>query len=381
MQVQNEKHRTDGTVTPSLKQDGLTRKLNSERAERPFETGEKMKAIAFTRPLPIEAEDSLVELDLPQPEIGARDLLVNVRAVSVNPVDTKIRGARHQGSTSDNTGKPRVLGWDAAGVVVSKGAGVSGFNVGDEVYYAGELDRPGSNAEYQAVDERLVGRKPKSIGFAEAAALPLTGITAWELLFDRLGIREGESGSSLLVSGAAGGVGSILVQLARRLTGLTIIATASRPETVQWVKQMGAHHVIDYTKPLAEQVKGLSAPAVKYVTSLTGTARNFAQLVEVLAPQGKLGLIDDPQTLDVVPLKRKAASLHWEFMFARSMWQTPDMAEQGRLLSRVADLVDRGELRSTQTQTFSPINVENLKKAHTLAESGRAIGKVTLSGF
>ncbi|MBB6147417.1 zinc-binding alcohol dehydrogenase family protein [Silvibacterium bohemicum] len=340
-----------------------------------------MKAIAFTRPLPIEAEDSLVELDLPQPEIGARDLLVNVRAVSVNPVDTKIRGARHQGSTSDNTGKPRVLGWDAAGVVVSKGAGVSGFNVGDEVYYAGELDRPGSNAEYQAVDERLVGRKPKSIGFAEAAALPLTSITAWELLFDRLGIREGESGESLLVSGAAGGVGSILVQLARRLTGLTIIATASRPETVQWVTHMGAHQVIDHTEPLAEQVKKLSAPPVKYIASLTGTARNFAQLVEVLAPEGKLGLIDDPQTLDVVPLKRKAASLHWEFMFARSMWQTADMGEQGRLLSRVADLVDRGELRSTQTQTFSPINVENLKKAHTLAESGKAIGKITLSGF
>jgi zinc-binding alcohol dehydrogenase family protein len=340
-----------------------------------------MKSIAFTRPLPIEAPDSLVELDLPQPEFGPRDLLVNVRAVSVNPVDTKIRGARHQGSTSDNTGKPRVLGWDAAGVVVDKGNAVTGFNVGDEVYYAGALDRPGSNAEYQAVDERLVGRKPKSIGFAEAAAFPLTSITAWELLFDRFGIREGENGTSLLVSGAAGGVGSILVQLARKLTRLTIIATASRPETVDWVTQMGAHHVIDHTKPLAEQVNGLRVAPVKYIASLTATARNFASLVEVLAPQGKLGLIDDPATLDVVPLKRKAASLHWEFMFARSMWQTPDMGEQGRLLSRVAELVDRGELRSTQTQTFSPINVENLKKAHELAESGKSIGKVTLSGF
>ncbi len=190
-----------------------------------------MKAIAFIRPLPIEAEDSLVELELPQPEFGPRDLLVSVRAVSVNPVDTKVRGARHQGSASENTGKPRVLGWDAAGVVVSKGVAVSGFGVGDEVYYAGELDRQGSDAEYQAVDERLVGRKPKSIGFAEAAALPLTSITAWELLFDRLGVRENEDGGSLLVSGAAGGVGSILVQLARRLTGLTVVATASRPET------------------------------------------------------------------------------------------------------------------------------------------------------
>jgi len=231
------------------------------------------------------------------------------------------------------------------------------------------------------VDERLVGRKPKSIGFAEAAALPLTSITAWELLFDRLSVREGESGASLLVSGAAGGVGSILVQLARRLTGLTVIATASRPETLQWVSQMGAHHVIDHTQPLAGQVNGLSVPPVKYIASLTGTARNFTQLVEVLAPEGKLGLIDDPATLDVVPLKRKSASLHWEFMFARSMWETPDMAEQGRLLSRVSELVDRGELRSTQTQTFSPINAENLKKAHAFVESGKAIGKVTLSGF
>jgi len=340
-----------------------------------------MKAIAFTHPLPIEAVDSLVEVELPMPEIGPRDLLVNVRAVSVNPVDTKIRGARHQGSATENTGKPRILGWDAAGVVENKGAAVSGFDVGDEVYYAGELERPGSNAEYQAVDERLVGRKPKSIGFAEAAALPLTSITAWELLFDRLGVREGEGGASLLVSGAAGGVGSILVQLVRRLTGLTIIATASRPDTVRWVSQMGAHYVIDHTKPMAEQVNRLGPPPVKYIASLTATMRNFAQLVEVLAPQGRLGLIDDPATLDVVPLKRKAASLHWEFMFARSMWQTPDMAEQGRLLSRVAELVDRGEVHSTQTQTFSPINVENLKKAHAIAESGKAVGKVTLSGF
>jgi zinc-binding alcohol dehydrogenase family protein len=340
-----------------------------------------MKAIAFTRPLPIDAPDSLVELDLPRPQPGPRDLLVNVQAVSVNPVDTKVRGARHQGSASDATGKPRVLGWDAAGVVVEKGAAVSGFSVGDEVYYAGELDRPGSNAEYQAVDERLVGRKPKSIGFAEAGALPLTSITAWELLFDRFGVRVGESAGSLLVSGAPGGVGSILVQLARRLTALTVIATASRPETVRWVSEMGAHHVVDHTRPLAAQVNGLEAPPVKYIASLTATARNFAQLVEVLAPEGKLGLIDDPETLDVVPLKRKSASLHWEFMFARSMWRTTDMADQGRLLNRVSELVDRGELRSTQTVTFSPINVENLKKAHTLAESGKAIGKITLSGF
>src|ERR1700689_3334154 len=223
--------------------------------ERPIHRGDRMKAIGFIRPLPIEAPDSLVELDLPRPEPQPRDLLVNVRAVSVNPVDTKIRGARHQGSTSESTGKPRVLGWDAAGVVVGKGAAVSGFAIGDEVYYAGELDRPGSNAEYQAVDERLVGRKPKSISYAEAAALPLTSITAWELLFDRFGVREGESGASVLVSGAAGGGGSILVQLGRRLTGLTVIATASRPETQDWIKQLGAHYVIDHSRPLSAEIK------------------------------------------------------------------------------------------------------------------------------
>jgi zinc-binding alcohol dehydrogenase family protein len=340
-----------------------------------------MKAIAFTHPLPIEAPDSLVELDIDRPAPRARDLLVNVRAVSVNPVDTKIRGARHQGSAANISGQPRILGWDAAGVVVETGKEVTEFRVGDEVYYAGELERPGSNAEYQAVDERLVGRRPKSLGVAEAAALPLTSITAWELLFDRFSIREGEGEASLLVSGAPGGVGSILVQLARRLTGLTVIATASRPETVRWVTSMGAHHVVDHTKPMVGQIHDLKIPSVKYVASLTATARNYAQLVEILAPEGKLGLIDDPPSLDVVPLKRKAASLHWEFMFARSMWQTPDMAEQGRLLNRVSELVDRGELRSTQTQTFSPINADNLKKAHALAESGKTIGKLTLSGW
>jgi zinc-binding alcohol dehydrogenase family protein len=340
-----------------------------------------MKAVAFTRPLPIEDPESLVDLELPRPTPGVRDLLVNVRAVSVNPVDTKVRGARHQGSAAAPMKEPRVLGWDAAGVVVAIGAEVSGFAVGDEVYYAGTLERQGSDAEYQAVDERLVGQKPKSIGFAEAAALPLTSITAWELLFDRLQIGEGETGSSLLVSGAAGGVGSIMVQLARRLTGLTIIATASRPDTSKWVLEMGAHHVVDHTKPLAAQITLLGLPPVKYIASLTGTAKNYEQLVGILAPQGKIGVIDDPATLDVVPLKRKSGSLHWEFMFTRSMANTPDMAEQGKLLSKVANLVDQGQLRSTQTQTFGPINAENLKKAHAIAESGKSIGKVTLSGF
>lgn len=340
-----------------------------------------MRAIACFRPQPIEAPDSLVEIDLSDPSPGARDLLVEVRAISVNPVDAKIRGARHQGSTWKGDGEPRVLGWDAAGVVVGLGAGVQTFKVGDEVFYSGELERPGSNSQLHIVDERLIGRKPKSIGFPEAAALPLTSITAWELLFDRLGVREQESGSSLLISGAAGGVGSILVQLARRLTSLTIIATASRPETRRWVAEMGAHEVLDHSQSLPAQLASIGAPPVRYIASLTATASNFPQLVEVLAPQGRIAVIDDPQSLDVVPLKRKAASLHWEFMFARSMWKTADMAAQGHLLNRVSTLADARELRSTQTRSFNPINAHNLKAAHALVESGTTIGKITLSGW
>lgn len=340
-----------------------------------------MRAIACFRPQPIEAPDSLVEIDLPDPSPGLRDLLVEVRAVSVNPVDAKIRGARHQGSAWNGSSEPRVLGWDAAGVVMGLGAEVRAFKVGDEVFYSGELNRPGSNAQLQVVDERLVGRKPESISFPEAAALPLTSITAWELLFDRLGVQEQERGSSILISGAAGGVGSILVQLARRLTSLTIIATASRPETRRWVKEMGAHEVIDHSQSLPAQVGSLGAPPVRYIASLSATTRNFPQLVESLAPQGRIAVIDDPPSLDVVPLKRKAASLHWEFMFARSMWKTPDMGAQGQLLNRVSSLIDARELASTQTRSFSPINASNLKASHALVESGTTIGKITLSGW
>jgi NADPH2:quinone reductase len=342
-----------------------------------------MKAVGFKRALPIDEPDSLVDFDAPRPTPGPRDLLVAVRAVSVNPVDTKIRGARHQGTApSAPSETPRILGWDAAGVVVEIGAQVTGFVTGDEVFYAGELERPGTNAELHAVDFALVGRKPRSLDFAAAAALPLTSITAWEMLFDRLAVpRDGGEGSSILVTAGAGGVGSILVQLARRLTKLQVIATASRPDTVRWCRERGAHHVIDHGKPLAEQIRKLAAAPVRYIASLSATVRNFPQLVDVLAPQGKIALIDDPATLDVVPLKRKSASLHWEFMFARSMWRTEDIAEQGRLLSEVADLVDQGVLQTTVTRTLSPINAANLKEAHRIAESGAAIGKTTLVGF
>jgi len=325
-----------------------------------------MRAVAYTRSgLPIDDPQALQDIELELPTPGPRDLRVAVRAVAVNPVDTKVR------RTAATEG-PRVLGFDAAGVVDAVGREVTLFQPGDAVYYAGSIDRPGSNAEYQLVDERIVGRKPATLDDAQAAALPLTAITAWELLFDRLRIAEGGGeGQVLLVIGAAGGVGSILVQLARQLTRLTVVGTASRPETQDWVYALGAHHVIDHSLPLAE---GL-------VASLTHTDQHYAQIIDVLAPQGQLGLIDDPGQLDVMALKRKCASLHWEFMFARPLFQTADMQQQHVLLNRVAGLVDAGVLRTTLGEHYGRIDATNLRRAHALLESHRAKGKIVLEGF
>lgn len=335
-----------------------------------------MKAIAYRQhDLPIDDPQALIELDLPEPQPGPRDLLVEVRALSVNPVDTKVR----RGSPTD---APRVLGWDAAGVVRAVGSQVTLFQPGDEVFYAGDLTRPGSYSERQLVDERIVGHKPRSLDFAQAAALPLTSITAWELLFDRLGNREGAGqGESLLIMGAAGGVGSILTQLARQLTGLTVIGTASRAETRDWVQSLGAHHVIDHSRPLAPQLQALGVPEVSQVASLTHTDQHYAQLIEVLRPQGKLALIDDPAQLDALPLKRKSLSLHWELMFTRSLFQTDDMIRQHELLDRVSALIDDSTLRTTLGEHFGVINAANLRRAHALIESGKARGKVVLAGF
>ena len=335
-----------------------------------------MKAVAYTQHgLPIDDPRSLVDIDLPVPEPGPRDLLVKVSAVSVNPVDTKVR--RNAAVT-----EPRVLGWDAVGVVRAVGPEVTLFKPGDAVFYAGSITRPGSNSEYHLVDERIVGRKPASLSDAQAAALPLTAITAWELLFERLGVPEGGAqGASLLVVGAAGGVGSILVQLARQLTGLTVIGTASRPETADWVREMGAHHVIDHSQPLAEALSAAGLPQVDYVASLTHTEQHYPQIIEALRPQGRFLLIDDPATLDAMPLKRKSISLHWELMFTRPMFETPDMIEQHRLLNRVAGLVDEGVLKTTVNEEFGKIDAANLRRAHALVESGRARGKVVLAGF
>ena len=337
-----------------------------------------MKAVAYFQNLPIDNPDSLQDIELPEPQPGPRDLLVEVRAISVNPVDTKVRR-----NATPEAGQPKVLGWDVAGVVKAVGSDVTLFQPGDHVFYAGDLTRPGGNAEFHRVDERIVGHMPKTLDFAQAAALPLTSITAWELLFDRLQIAEGKTdlGQSLLVVGAAGGVGSILVQLARQLTGLTVIGTASRAQTQAWVRELGAHQVLDHSQPLAEELRRAGLAQVSHVASLTQTDQHLDQLVEALAPQGRLGLIDDPAQLDVAKLKRKSLSLHWEFMYTRSMFQTPDILEQHRLLERVSQLIDAGVLKTTVGEHFGRINAANLRRAHALLESGTAKGKIVLEGF
>ena len=338
-----------------------------------------MKAVAYYHSLPADHADALQDVDLPTPTPGPRDLLVEVKAISVNPVDTKIRR-----NVAPTDGDAKVLGWDASGIVKAVGSEVSLFQPGDRVYYAGAINRAGANSELHVVDERIVGHMPNSLPFAEAAALPLTAITAWELLFERLQITQGNTypGQSLLIVGAAGGVGSILVQLARQLTGLTVIGTASRPETQAWVRELGAHHVIDHRQPLSEELKRIGINQVTHVASLTQTDQHFAQLVEALVPQGRLALIDDPeQPLDIMQLKRKSLSLHWELMFTRSLFETADMIEQHRLLDRVAELVDAGTLRTTLGEHFGSINATNLRRAHALLESGTAKGKIVLEGF
>jgi zinc-binding alcohol dehydrogenase family protein len=339
-----------------------------------------MKIVSFHKPLPISNPDSLLDLTAEIPKPAPRDLLVEVRAISVNPVDAKIRSG---GGPGRPDGQLQILGWDAAGVVTAFGRRVKLFKPGDEVYYAGAVDRPGSYAQFQCVDERIVGRKPGSIGFAEAAALPLTTITAWESLFDRMKIcRDPSSAGSLLIIGGAGGVGSIATQLARRLTGLTVIATASRPETQAWCRAMGAHHVIDHRQPLAAQVKTIVPGGVNYVLALTKAEDHFDEIIAAMAPQSALALIENvARPVDINKLKPKCISLHWEFMFARARFETDDMGEQGRLLTEVARLVDAGQIRTTLRQNLGVIGAANLKRAHALIESRATIGKIVLAGF
>lgn len=339
-----------------------------------------MKAVGYFQNLPINASESLVDLEIPQPQAGPTDLLVEISAIAVNPVDAKVLTAR----ASADGKTPVILGWDAVGIVRGIGAEVSGFAVGDRVWYAGEIDKPGSYAQFQNVDYRLASLAPKSLSDAEAAALPLTAITAWELLFERLQVQaKPERPVSILVTAAAGGVGSILLQLARSLPHLTLIASASRPESGEWLRELGAHHVVDHSKPLAPQIAALNAPPVRYVASLSHTPEHFADIVAVLEPQGRLGLIDDfaPDALNVMALKGKSLSLHWEMMFARGLHRTHDMAEVGRLLAEVARRVDAGEVRSTLAEVLGPINATTLKRAHALLEGQHTRGKLVLQGF
>ncbi|NBD25180.1 zinc-binding alcohol dehydrogenase family protein [Paenibacillus glycinis] len=339
----------------------------------------QMKGIGIYRYLPIDDPESLQDVVVEKPVPQGRDLLVNVKAVSVNPVDAKVRAPKDRTEAS-----PRVLGWDAAGVVEAVGDDCTLFKPGDAVYYAGSIARAGSNSEFQLVDERIVGRKPLNLDFAEAAALPLTAITAWEGLFDRLAVsrdRERNAGKTILIIGAAGGVGSIATQIAKD-AGLTVIGTASRPESAQWARDHGADHIIDHRQPFAAQLQALGFAHVDYIFCLNLTEQHWANMAEAIAPQGKIcSIVETAELLDLTLLKNKSVTFAWELMFTRALYQTPDMIEQHRLLNQVADKLESGELRTTLTERMAPINAANLRKAHAKVESGSTIGKIVLERF
>jgi NADPH2:quinone reductase len=336
-----------------------------------------MKAVGLYKYLPVENEESLLDLELEKPKATGRDLLVKVKAIGVNPVDYKVRSPKAK--TEENA---KILGWDVSGIVDEAGSESSLFQVGDEVYYSGSIIRQGGNSEYHLVDERLVGIKPKSVSFAEAAALPLTTITAYEGLFSRLNISlnpEKNKGKSILIIGAAGGVGSIAIQLAKH-AGLTIVASASRPESVSWVKELGADHVVDHSRDLVSQVKELGE--VDYIFNLNNTSKYWQAMADVIAPQGRICLIvETTEPLNFNLLKNKSVSVYWEFMFTRSSFQTSDMQEQHNLLNEISELIDAGKVKTTLAQILTPINAENLKKAHAMLESGKAIGKIVLENW
>ncbi|MDB6177366.1 zinc-binding alcohol dehydrogenase family protein [Paracoccus sp. Z330] len=337
-----------------------------------------MKAIGYTQNGAIDRKDALLDLEVDKPVATGHDILVKIAAVSVNPVDTKIRQARPAANDA-----AAILGWDAVGEVVGLGDQVDQFKIGDQVWYAGAINRPGTNSEYHLVDARIVGQAPGTIAPSAAAALPLTSLTAQEMIFDRLKVTQPVPGAAnaIVIIGGAGGVGSIAIQLLRQQTDLTIIATASRPETQEWVRELGAHHVVDHSKPLPEQIAALGIGAPAFVFSTNYSETYVPQIAELIAPQGRFGLIDDPQGLDILPLKAKAVSIHWELMFTRSLFTTEDIARQGEILNLVAGMIDAGHIRSTATESFGTINAQNLKRAHALIESGKAKGKITLEGF
>lgn len=337
-----------------------------------------MKAVGYAASKPIDQDDALFDFQTEKPSPAGHDLLVRVQAISVNPVDYKVRMRR-----ASEDGSPIVLGWDAVGEVVDVGDKATAFKPGDMVWYAGAIDRPGTNAEFHLVDERIVGAKPKTASPAEAAALPLTALTAHEMLFDRLRVTDPVPGAApaVVIIGGSGGVGSIAIQLLRALTDLTVVATASRPETKAWATELGAHHVIDHSKPLPAQIEALDIGAPGFVFSTNHTEQYVDQIAELIAPQGRFGLIDDPETLDIMPFKAKCVSTHWELMFTRSLFGTADIARQGEILNEVSALLDAGKIKSTATETLGTICAENLKRAHAALESGKARGKLVLEGF
>ena len=334
-----------------------------------------MRAVVFEKPLPVDDPACLLDVEVPTPEAAGRDLLVLVKAIAVNPVDFKVRRSR--------IGEPRILGFDAAGVVVAVGSEARHFAPGEEVWYAGAINRPGTNSEFHLVDERIVGHKPKSIDFPASAALPLTSLTAWEAMFERLDVRRPVPGAAntILVIGGAGGVGSVAIQLARRLTDLTVIATASRPETIAWCLDLGAHHVVDHTGDLVKQVEALGVGAPAFVFSTTHGDQHFDAVTDIIAPQGRIAVIDTLAGVDMNKLMRKSVSVHWELMFTRAIFQTADMEKQHATLDELSRLVDAGIVRTTLTENFGTINAANLKRAHALLEGGRVRGKIVLEGW
>lgn len=336
-----------------------------------------MKAIAYKKPLAISESNVFSEIEINQPIASGHDLLIQVKAISVNPVDVKMRQR-----TAPENDTWKILGHDAVGTVIAIGDQVEDFKVGDEVFYAGSNQRQGSYAEYQLVDERIVGFKPKSLSDAEAAALPLTSLTAYEMLFDRLKVQETKADKPvILVIGAAGGVGSITVQLLKALTEFTVIATASRPESKTWLKEIGADFVIDHQQSIESQIKALDIGSPHYVFSINGTGAYTQAIANVIVPQGHFGLIDDPENFVINPFKVKSISIHWESMFTRSTFQTRDTARQGDILNKVSKLLDDKRVKTTLGQNLGKINVENITEAHRLIESGKSIGKIVLEGF
>jgi zinc-binding alcohol dehydrogenase family protein len=333
-----------------------------------------MKAVGLYKYLPIDDPESLIDLDLPKPEPRGRDLLVRVRAVSVNPVDTKVRAPKDKVEP-----EPKILGWDAAGIVEAAGEGASLFSPGDEVYYAGSIVRQGCDSEYHLVDERIVGRKPRNLTFEEAAAMPLTTLTAWEALFDRMDVKHQ---ATLLVIAGAGGVGSIAIQIAKRVAGMRVIATASRPETEAWCRELGADEVVDHRKPLKDEMQRIGAGEADYILCAASTEEHLQNMVDTVRPQGKVCLIvgvKGGKPVPINPFQAKSVAICWEYMFTRAMFETPDMQAQHAILDRTADLFEDGTLRHTLREVVVPLDAENLREAHARLESGRTIGKVVLS--